>query len=126
MIDLNAIISEFVTPEKKEGFVKKLIKTKLEKEHRLKESFNNGVKAKDLLKTTGWNDIVAPKIKDTLKKGIGTLIRNGLSMNESELKTVIAEMRTSLRMVADIRYMIENGHSAGKRLEKVGKNEVKN
>ena len=119
MIDLNGLIEEFINPPVKEKLLSRLKKSREEREKELQTKFLRGQAVKDFIKTYAWREVVRPKYMDSLKRGFGNLMRDGLRMSEVELKTTISEMRESLGMIADLRNIIDLGNDAGERLNKI-------
>lgn len=101
-------------------------KDRFEKEAKVKETKIKNLQDKvrkantinDYIKTPHWKDYRREKIINELVGSLGTLLREGLAMNEVDLKTVIARMRAYYTEVEDMRYAVDEGEVANKELLK--------
>ena len=118
MIDLNKILEEFVKPDKKPSLIKKLT-GKNEIRQELEKRRDIMIATKDLLSSSMWELVVAPKLEKALKSGFGEILRaTPQNTPENVLWAIIAQMKAHLGIVADLKYNIESGTEAAKRLEK--------
>jgi len=119
MIDLNSICEEFFNAPPPDSLLKKITR-KEEIRQDLLERAEKSRAIKDLLKIAGWQKVLRPKITATLREGFGKLLREeALHMTEAQLKTIIAEMRANISIIADMKYLIESGDDAARRIDKI-------
>ena len=113
--DLNILIDEFLNPPK-EPFLKRVFKTQEAVKNDLLEKTKKRQAIQDLTKTYGWREIIRPKIVNSLRQGFGKLLRDGLTMSEIDIKNILAEMRTSLSIIAEMRYLVNEGDISAEKL----------
>lgn len=92
---------------------------KLSLKQEYQEKFNRSLYLKEYLKTSAWQEFHRGIIYKSLESGIGKLLRDGLSMNETDIKATIADMRANLNQIIEMRYVIDSGEEAGQKLEKM-------
>lgn len=113
---MDNLIKEFVenliNPQKKE-------QKKFSIHQELSQKFNKSLYLKEYLKSKAWQEFEKPLIYRSLEQGISLLLREGLTMNETDIKAQIASMRVSLNKIVEMRHAIESGEEAGSKLEKV-------
>ena len=113
-IDMNNLIKDLIS-----NLINPKVKEKrqfdLKQEYQLK--FNKSLYLKEYLKTKAWQEFNRPIIYNSLEAGIGKLLRDGLTMNETEIKAIIADMRANLNHIIEMRYAVESGEEAGIKLE---------
>ena len=109
---IGELIANLVNP-------KTVAQKKLDVKYDLQVKFNKSLFLKEYLKTKAWHEFDRPRIYKSLESGIGNLIRDGLTMNETQIKAVIANMRANLNQVIEMRYAIEVGEEAGMKLDKM-------
>ena len=90
---------------------------KLDLKQDLQAKFDKSISLKEYLKSKAWVEINRPMLERTLEGGMRTILRDGLTMNESQLKTIISEMRANLNNMMEIKFLIEQGEQAAKKLE---------
>jgi len=116
MIDLNSILQDFLY-ERKPTIIER-IRNRGELEAQERREASDARKLKDMAKTEGWAEIVVPQIEESIREGFGKLLRpEALTMSEAELKSVIATMQSKLAFIATLKYKVEKGESALKKLE---------
>jgi len=94
-------------------------KKKHDLKYELQTKFNKSLFLKEYLKTKAWHEFDRPRIYKSLESGIGNLIRDGLTMSETQMKAIIADMRANLNQIIEMRYAIEVGEEAGRTLDKL-------
>ena len=113
MIELiKELVENLINPKAKQ-------QKKLDLKQELQVKFEKSLYLKDYLKTKAWQEFNKPIIYNSLEVGISKLLRDGLSMNETDLKAIIADMRANLNQVIEMRYAIEAGEEAGTKLERI-------
>lgn len=120
-IDFSDILNDFINPpqEEKRFFNKR--QNKEEIRIKLVERVQKYNAVKDMLKTPAWQMMMRPHIVDSFKASIGKIVRNGLEMNEAELKSTIADARASIAQIAHLREVCDSGVRAGNELNKMEK-----
>lgn len=120
-IDFSDILNDFINPpqEEKRFFSKR--QNKEEIRIKLVERVQKYNAVKDMLKTPAWQMMMRPHIVDSFKASIGKIVRNGLEMNEAELKSTIADARASIAQIAHLREVCDSGVRAGNELNKMEK-----
>jgi len=91
---------------------------KLDLKQELQSKFNKSLYLKEYLRTAAWLQFNRPIIYKSVESGVGRLLRDGLTMSETDIKALIADMRANLSQVIEMRYAIESGEEAGAKLEK--------
>lgn len=109
---IQELVFNFINPKAKE-------QKKLSLKQELMNKFNKSLYLKDYLKSKAWLEFDRPIIYKSLESGIGRLLRDGLVMNELDIKSVLSDMRANLNKIAEMQYAIENGEEAGMKLEKM-------
>lgn len=108
MIDLiKEVIEPLLNPEEKKPFFKRLLKK--DRRQELRKSADVSIAIKDLTKTYVWQNILRPKILKSLKYGFATLLRDGLTLNEVQIKNLISNMRANLDLVSELKYLVDKG-----------------
>lgn len=121
IIDLNAIIEEFINPPEPEPFIKKFRSKEVRKKE-LTDKMDRGHWIKDGLKTKFWQEILRPQIITSLKRGMGTLLRPfSLQMSETEIKQILADMQANIGYIADMKYVVSEGDTASETLARMEK-----
>ena len=98
---------------------KAIIQKKLDLKSEYQVKFDKSLYLKDYLKSRAWLEFNRPIIYKALESGISNLLRDGLTMNEIQLKAIIADMRANLNQLIEMRFAVENGEDAGHKLEKL-------
>src|SRR3990167_11084753 len=111
---IRELVENLINPKAKE-------KKNLDIRHELQVKFNKSLYLKDYLKSKTWLEFHRPIIYNSIESGIGRLVRDGLTMTESDIKSVIAEMRANLSIIVEMRYAVETGEESGMKLEKMDK-----
>lgn len=96
---------------------KAVAEKKLSLKQEYQEKFNKSLYLKEYLKTNAWQEFHRGIIYKSLESGIGKLLRDGLSMNETDIKATIADMRANLNQIIEMRYNIDTGEEAGRKLD---------
>ena len=109
---IKELVDTFINP-------RAIIQKKIDLKQEYQVKFDKSLYLKDYLKSRTWLEFNRPLIYKSLESGLGRLIRDGLTMNETELKSIIAEARASLNQVIQMKYDIEAGEDAGRKLEKL-------
>ena len=109
---IKELVSNLINPKAKE-------QKKFDLKYELQVKFDKSLYLKDYLKTKAWQEFNRPIIYNSLEAGIGKLLRDGSTMNETEIKAIIADMRANLNHIIEMRYSIESGEEAGIKLEKM-------
>ena len=113
MIELiKELVSNLINPKDKSSK-----KTNLKYELQVK--FEKSLYLKEYLRTKAWLEFDKPRIYNSLENGMLSLIRNGLEMEEKQLKMIIADMRANIYKIEDMRNAIEQGEEAGAKLERM-------
>ena len=116
--DLNSILSEFTNVDAKPSVIKKLtgkneIRQELEKRREIM------IATKDLLKSPAWKLVMQPKLINALKAGFGQVLRaTPQNTTETALWAIISQMKANLSIVADLKYNLEEGERAARKLAK--------
>lgn len=118
MISLDDLLLELINPPGKEG-LRKFLKSKEDKKAELRRKADKGILVKDFIKTTMWQMIQRPKVVSSLKEGFGKILRDGLTMNEIELKNTISAMRANIENLGEMKYLVEEGERASIELSKM-------
>ena len=92
-------------------------KKKLDIKYELQVKFNKSLYLKEYLKTRAYQEFYRQLIYNSLESGISRLLRDGLTMNETDIKAVIADIRANLNHIIEMRYSINEGEKAGMKLE---------
>jgi len=119
MINFDDLLTEFLNPPVKESMFKKLIKSKESVERDLRERISKGEMIQNFVKSQMWRDFERPEIVEGLKNGFGKLIRDGLTMSEVEIKAVIADMRSKMSRIANMRYAVDDSEESKLKLAKL-------
>ena len=98
---------------------KAIIQKKLDLKQECQVKFDKSLYLKDYLKSRAWLEFNRPIIYRSLEIGIGSLLRDGLTMNETQLKAIIADMRANLNQLIEMRHAIEQGEQAAIKIEKI-------
>jgi hypothetical protein len=109
---IKELVSNLINPQAKE-------KKKADLKYDLHVKFDKSLYLKDYLKTRAWVDFQRPIIYSSLESGLSRLLTDGLAMNETDIKSLIASMRANLNVIIEMRYAIEDGEKAGAKLEKL-------
>jgi len=107
---IGELIANLINPKSRD-------KKKFDLNYELQVKFSKSLYLKDYLKTHAWLEFNRPMIYKSLESGVATLIRDGLTMNETQIKAIIADMRANLNHIESMRYAIEEGEKAGIKLE---------
>jgi len=116
MISLDDILSEFINPPEPEKIKKRNLRDKNVLKADLLEKRDKGQAVVDLTKTYVWREIIRKNLVNELRRGMGTLIRDGMNLNEIDLKKTISELRASITLIADLQYIVNEGVSASEKL----------
>lgn len=87
--------------------------------HDLEVKFDKSLHIKEYIKTWAYLEFQRPIIYNSLEQGVLKLIRNGLEMNETEIKAIIADIRANIHYVESMKDIIKIGEDAGFKLEKM-------
>lgn len=107
---IRELVENLINPKAKE-------KKNLDLRYELQVKFNKSLYLKDYLKSKTWLEFQRPIIYNSLESGIGRLVRDGLTMSETDIKSLIAEMRANLNTIIEMRFAVESGEEAGMKLE---------
>jgi hypothetical protein len=94
-------------------------KKKFDIKYELQVKHLRSLRLKEYLTTYAWQEFNKPIIYKSLESGIGRLLRDGLTMSETEIKAIIADMRANINHVIEMRFAIDSGEEAGMKLEKL-------
>lgn len=115
--DLNSLINEFLEPKEQSNPFHKFTR-KQEFRHELEKRRAVGQATKDLMESPAWQDAMLPKLQNSLKSGFGEILRaTPQTHKETELWAIIGQMKANLSIVADLKWNIEAGDAASKKLE---------
>ena len=78
----------------------------------LKDRQYKGQTVKDMIGTKGWQDIVKTEVEASLEQGILTLIRDGLTLTEGQIKAIICDIRSPLSLIGKLEYIMDDGDKA--------------
>ena len=117
MIDLNAILDDFISGRSNEGLFSKFFKTKEAVKHDLLERQDKGQKIKDGIRSQFWTEIQRPRIERNLRDGFAKLLRPGsLELTEVQIKTILAKMQADMGIIAEMRYAVDDGEASSIKL----------
>ena len=115
MINLNEIFESFISTKQPNVIERLTKKNEIKKE--LEERARIALSLKDIQRMPAWNMFFIPKLTQNLKSDMAKLMRQeALTMSESELKAIISSMRQTLSFIAEIKYAIEEGERAQKKI----------
>jgi ribosomal protein S4 len=109
---IKEFVENLINPKQKE------VKRQLLK-YELQQKFEKSLYLKEYLKTKAWQEFHRKTIYSSLESGMGRLLRDGLTMSETDIKAIISDMRANLNQVIEMRFAIEAGEDAGLKLEKM-------
>ena len=82
----------------------------------LKDRQYKGQTVKDMIGTKGWQDIVKTEVEASSEQGILTLIRDGLTLTEGQIKAIICDFRSPLSLIGKLEYIMDDGDKASAQL----------
>lgn len=123
MIDIEKdVLDSFINPKEEKASVWRRLSKPQEHKLDLMKRRDNYVVITDYLKSKHWHEVQRPRIIEALRSGLGKLLRDGLTMSDTDTKVIIQEMRSNLEIIADMRYAVESGLKA---MEELRKYEIK-
>jgi hypothetical protein len=121
---LGEVLESFINPkEEKSSLWKTLTRKKEDIKAELLLKQERMILLKDYVASKHWREVARPALVDSLKTNFGRLLRDGLTLSETDTKICIAEMRQKLDIIATMRYEIEQGEKAS---EELARYEAKN
>lgn len=114
---VNEVLESFINPkEEKPSLWKTFSRRKEDAKADLLRKQERMLLLKDYTASKHWREVARPDIVDSLRANFGRLLRDGLTLSETDIKVCIAEMRQKLDIIAGMRYEIEQGEKASEEL----------